>query len=608
MRNPEKLTANEIAALMHDQPFCVSHDYIRNIRTLFRRYSNEGLSFLTKTLPSLGKAFDKALSGQVAFSLPTSFKRYKKTCFPHFLGSALRRVLDPSGFLLPSPCYKTVAWLRTVLFYAYKIEVPFEEMEIQEFSEKFIATDEAIGSFPIVGDDATRPLRSLMRAQIDHLNDNHFEPAFGPGISSNCSRVDKYNQFVPPSELRNAFGRQFFHQPNEYWLEELFITTWVSWMLALNLMNESKFTLGISPSKILFVPKDSRGPRTICCEDSRMMYAQKSLQKSLYSQIERSLTLGGYVNFTDQTINQKLTFDPGNATIDLKDASDRISLDIVIDIFPQKLLKLMLASRSSEFTLPDGSIHTMQKFAPMGSALCFPIMALVAYTAVTSGIYLAGGCVPNRQTKVFVYGDDIIVPNEWAEVAMSSLEAIGLLVNRDKSFVNSRFRESCGQDTLDQATVTPIRKKRLIANFTRKRYNGRAVLVDQNNALAHSVSLMNAARRAGFVNLANDLQRTLESRIVLPYGTADSSYLCKEVSSELVRPYNQAEGYEINGKLRALVIRDEDLTIKFDSSYGRLRRCLLEGGGIKPINPLKLGARTTYLQHKSLIPWGTSYA
>lgn len=606
MRDSEKLTCNEMQALLHDQPFSVSHDYIRNSRTFFRRFQNEGFSFLSKTIPSLGKALDRALSGKVAFSLPSTFKKYKKTCFPHFLGSALRRIFDETGYLLDSPCYNTVAWLRSFCYYAYKIEVPFEEAEIQEFSRRFVETDSDIGNLPLCGDDSTVSVRNLMRALLSSLDDEQSTPQFGPGISSNCKRTEKWNEFVPPSLMRMHFGRDFFLLNGEHWLYELFVLYLFSYLRAFLGVNWNSFE-GYCPSKILFVPKDSRGPRTICCEDSRLMYAQKSLQKSLYSQVERGGNFAGRVNFTDQTINQKLTFDHNNATLDLKDASDRISLDLVIDVFPPKLLKSLLACRSSHYSLPDGSIRVMEKFAPMGSALCFPIMALIAYSAVVAAISLNGGSLMHRQNRVFVYGDDIIVPNEYAEISILALESIGLRVNRDKSFVDSRFRESCGQDTLDSSTVNPLRKKKAYNKLLRVKHKGRTAYRDDANYLAHVVSLYNSSRRAGFTNHANFLENHIDSLATIPYGTTTSGYLCKHVSPELVRPYNQAAGYEFKGKLRALVIIDDNLEIKFKTNESRLRRMLLEGGGEKPLDPSTIGARSTTLQYKKLQPWGCSY-
>jgi len=330
-------------------------------------------------------------------------------------------------------------------------------------------------------------------------------------------------------------------------------------------------------------------------------------KKSLYRQVDASSIFGGQVNFVDQTVNQKLTFRSYVATLDLKDASDRISLDLVIDVFPQNLVRKLIACRSAQYVLPSGKVGDMQKFAPMGSAVCFPIMALVAYATVCSAIYLAGGPLPRRNKDVFVYGDDIICPNEYAHIAISALESVGLCVNVQKSYINSRFRESCGQDTLDQSTVTPLRSKKLIAPLKRDYHNRKRVFVDGNGGLTSNISTLNAAREAGYHNLANHLMVILRSLVRLPYGTPDSPYLCIHVSPDRVSAYNIAEGYEVNGKLRAFVIRDKKLKLSH-SRYSRLRRNLLEGGGIKPIDPLHIGARSTYLQQKTLIKWGSSYS
>jgi hypothetical protein len=57
---------------------------------------------------------------------------------------------------------------------------------------------------------------------------------------------------------------------------------------------------------------------------------------------------------------------------------------------------------------------------------------------------------------IFVYGDDIIIPTELASDVVSALSYCGFSINKDKSFVDGRFRESCGGDYFEGVDVRPF--------------------------------------------------------------------------------------------------------------------------------------------------------
>jgi len=102
----------------------------------------------------------------------------------------------------------------------------------------------------------------------------------------------------------------------------------------------------------------------------------------------------------------------------------------------------------------------------MGSALCFPIEAMVFLTMIFIGIEkelstpLTPELISSFRGKVRVYGDDIIVPVEFVRTVISSLESFGIRVNRTKSFWTGRFRESCGKEFYDGHDVSIVRVRR----------------------------------------------------------------------------------------------------------------------------------------------------
>jgi len=139
------------------------------------------------------------------------------------------------------------------------------------------------------------------------------------------------------------------------------------------------------------------------------------------------------------------------ATLDLKDASDRLRLDLVQRLFPSNWAEALTACRSAMTELPDGRLVSLSKHAPMGSAVCFPVMALTIWALLTA-------IAPkSARRQILVYGDDIVVPSFMTEDAIQVLESVGLRVNVQKSFSRGPFRESCGEEFIYGCRVTPIR-------------------------------------------------------------------------------------------------------------------------------------------------------
>lgn len=267
-------------------------------------------------------------------------------------------------------------------------------------------------------------------------------------------------------------------------------------------------------AKVLLVPKDARGPRLISCEPRETMWIQQGLMSRMYEDIEEHDLTRGLVNFTDQTENQLAAYhgshDHGTqyiaslsalegaseaiamlsltgaqrdavqgwreakqktemylsdrglfplslddvpqkvGTLDLTNASDKLHLSVVTHLFPENWGRALSACRSAKTKLPDGRMVPLTKHAPMGSAVCFPVMALVIWSVLTA-------IAPAHAAKrLLVYGDDIVVPSFMAEDAMLVLEAIGFEINRGKSFYRGPFRESCGEEFFRGCRVTPV--------------------------------------------------------------------------------------------------------------------------------------------------------
>lgn len=194
---------------------------------------------------------------------------------------------------------------------------------------------------------------------------------------------------------------------------------------------------------------------------------QQSIAKPLMAWLESEYFQHSSIRFTDQSVNREMarlgSMDGSYATIDLKDASDMVSNNLVQKIFSvcPSFLGLIQACRSTTAKVPNAPVITLRKFASQGSALCFPIEAMVFFTIVVDSICRQLGKRPSRKllseitANVSVYGDDIIVPTAMASGVMADLEAFGLKVNHTKSFTTGFFRESCGGDYYKGVDITP---------------------------------------------------------------------------------------------------------------------------------------------------------
>lgn len=402
----------------------------------FVRLSNANPQVLFKNLPQLGKDLERGLeSGHFELS-PGTFKKYKGTCYPIFLQEYFKEVFDKEGYLRDHFDPFILRELRTLCYLFYKYEVPFSPEEVTTASNKFLEVDDMVKT--TFTDSQILPLKEVVK---DLLPDDPFDirPRHSSGATADgyTNAEKRYvKRYIP--ELHSVYGLDVhFNSASHY-----------------NNWKRNNTLVSVSPhSKVTFVPKDSRGPRTICMEPHERMFVQQGIMHKLYEHIESvNCPAMGRINFSDQTINQKLAYESSmsrkHATIDLKDASDLVSWELVKQVFPSDWVVALEATRSASAVLPDGRVKILNKFAPMGSALCFPIEAIVFYSIcrlVTD--------------EVWVYGDDIIIPTHYAGEIMDLLESYGLLINRDKSLYKGFFRESCGGDYFRGQNITPIRCK-----------------------------------------------------------------------------------------------------------------------------------------------------
>ena len=182
-------------------------------------------------------------------------------------------------------------------------------------------------------------------------------------------------------------------------------------------------------ARITTVPKNNEKRRPINIEP----FGNSMLQHAIGAGLERVLASIGNDLRTGQDKHRNRIKNDDVATIDLSDASDRVSVELVRFLFPERVFSVLEAVRS-KCTEVDGVYIRTNKISCQGNGFTFPLMTII----------LLAACKACGDDESSVYGDDIIVKNDIATDVIQLIEKLGFKVNHEKSFVSRQFRESCG--------------------------------------------------------------------------------------------------------------------------------------------------------------------
>lgn len=286
-----------------------------------------------------------------------------------------------------------------------------------------------------------------------------FDPRFGPGAVSD--RKSTCDGQVPPS-----IYEKYYAMSSDVLINQL----------TMRLKEEGRLPDFVGPRialdrtcKVIFVPKSIDKLRTISSEPTTLTWYQQGFSSAInsYAFKNREHYLSRRIDLESQEKSRQLAYegsiDGSYATIDLSSASDRISWALIKQWFyKSSLMRILMACRSRYASSRMWKTPLMlKKYAPMGSALTFPIQCIVFSAIVECAIAECGGRA--RDSLYRVYGDDIIVESIYAAAVIRRLEANGFVVNTKKTFYSigpHNFRESCGGEYLDGFDVTPIRLSR----------------------------------------------------------------------------------------------------------------------------------------------------
>lgn len=563
---------------------------LRDELTIRSRVKKEGLSFLTITLPSFGRDFERSLAD--GFVDPARFKGFRKCgayergAIPAFLSGMLGQLFHhESGRLLDNAdSSKIVQAIRQVCYAFKKIETPCTPARERAAVHNFVQVEQATSCFALDPGDRDAFLRvadTVWSSVLGCLQLSSLVPKHGPGATAeHISGNQKY-----------VWRR--WHERLEPYFHFFGDAISISASEDGNLVEKVTFVPvdEEQPVRVVLVPKTLKSPRIIAIEPVCNQYAQQALQRELYALIEGSSLTGGHVNFTDQSVNQRLALMASRteeyATLDLSDASDRVPYDLALDMFRwhPDLRDAVDACRSRFAELPDGRvIGPLSKFASMGSALCFPVEAMYFYTVCVVALLRARNLPVNLQTiksvskLIYVYGDDIIVPTRDAEAVLDHLQKYNCKVNTHKSFWTGKFRESCGVDAYSGNEVTPTYIRQMPPKNRR-----------QAHELASWIATANLFFQRGYVQVASHMYCTCERILGLLPHIGPLSPGLGRVSPNGLRSIGRWNVKYQRAEVRAWVLRPVKRSDGLDG-YPALQKCLLRLQDRNPVIGVDTGA------------------
>jgi hypothetical protein len=207
----------------------------------------------------------------------------------------------------------------------------------------------------------------------------------------------------------------------------------------------------------------------------------------------------------------------------------------------------------------------------MGSALTFPVEAMYFLALIFLGISkelkrpLTRKDIISFSGQVRVFGDDIIIPREYVDSVISTLEDYSLKVNENKSFWTGNFRESCGKEYYNGFDVSIVKVRRVLPTSRKDTQEIASVVATRNQFYEH-----------GFWATARLLDSWIERLIPFPTIEKTSPALGKW---SFVSPYQAGKLHRDfqSPLVKAAVIHSKDRHVKTDDIWALLKWFLKEG-------------------------------
>ena len=545
--------------VLADQLGLLGLDTLRDSATLESRVEHDGERFLTIDLPSLGEYLETGLrEGSLPSAGCFGFGRTSnKDVRPRFLHGLWSMVFNSWGVLLENPSPHAVRALRQICYLHKKLEELPSPEKVEAALQQYVETDKSLANV-VWPEDLDEVFDQIVRRKWGRFFDSMERTVYetqkltgakhGPGaVAERLTSNGKWTHRVWTERLEQWFPAMY-HLSTSY--RELHDVDWLP-------------PGREHPARVCVVPKTAKSPRIICAEPVYNQFIQQGLANLFGAWMDRHPQVSNRDQVPNQDLARAGSLDGSYATIDLSEASDRVSLTMVKKLLRRwpNLLGSVLACRSMTSVLPDGQIVQLRKFASMGSALTFPIETLVFATIAEMAVKLSQAPEQKPHGLPFrVYGDDIVIHSYAANELISLLDRYGLVVNRAKTFCEGNFRESCGGDFFFGADVAPVRLKKRIP-LTRSNVDEIVALVAFRNLYCE---------KYGETELVTSLDSWITSFLgEFPYGYKTTPALVRwsqhpvphGMDAELQRPYIRAATPSY--KKRVDVLDDEHALLKF---------------------------------------------
>lgn len=290
---------------------------------------------------------------------------------------------------------------------------------------------------------------------------------YGPGSTYESKELSVSTAEKRNLTLGDKFEQQLHLTPSAECFQPLFDRNAVGRARA----RVSRFNLSpclVRGNRFFTVPKDATTERGACAEPGGNVNVQMGLGRAIRAYLRLT---GIDLSLGQQTHGEralKASRDASDATIDLRSASDTISRKLVELVLPPGWFTALDCARSrlTEIAIDDncgvkvpeklkkGKVKRwvyLEKFSSMGNGFTFELETLI-FLAICRSVVPKG-----LWNRVTVYGDDIIVPTEYASDVLSVLKFFGFTPNDRKTFTTSEFRESCGTDAFAGVQVKAYR-------------------------------------------------------------------------------------------------------------------------------------------------------
>lgn len=294
---------------------------------------------------------------------------------------------------------------------------------------------------------------------VDHDFDVLAKGRHGPGAAIGSAGGDFYTKLFS--------SRMATTDRNLYLLYRRYIRGFPDWDLAEETRN---ITYGepdiVEGNRLDFVPKNDEVSRSICVEPSLNMFYQLGFAEILSLRLKELWGIDlEFQQFKNRELARKGSWDESFVTIDLSSASDSISLPMLKWLLPTDFYNRLVKYRSPVSKLPNGRSIPLHMISTMGNGYTFPLQTII-FVGVVLSAFRMSGIEPDfprgfSEGNFGVNGDDIVVPKEISLKVLRLLQLLGFQTNKEKTFVEGPFRESCGGDYFEGRNLRGVYIRKL---------------------------------------------------------------------------------------------------------------------------------------------------